>query len=108
MPKVQLAGAFKLRSICYVSVLGFAVILMPPRAKAGDNSAIFGAIAGVAGVAAAAIIASSAANAQRNQQPPVVRSRNRAVTPEDKQTAQAGSDPFAGITPVKVRRVRDE
>jgi hypothetical protein len=92
------------RSACFVGLVAVAIALAPSRAVALDNRALIG---GIVGMAAAAMIANGIANAQRVRPSVHVAHRHRkpAPTAHAEETAQSGSDPFAGVAASKVRPV---
>ena len=66
---------WNLQSVCYLMLIGGAVVLTPSQAAARNTGAIFG---GIAAIAAAAIIANQVARTQGNRSGRVVRYRKRA------------------------------
>ncbi|MFC0242669.1 hypothetical protein [Rhodopseudomonas telluris] len=90
-----------------VLAAAFAVSLVafPTRSVARDGAAVFGAIAGVA---AAAIIANGIAQQQQPRVYRTARPRRHVVHRQRPTPSQASmSDPFAGVTPTKIRAAKD-
>jgi hypothetical protein len=91
-------------SVCFAGLLALAIALVPSRSDARNEGALIGSIVGIA---AAAMIANGIAQAHSYRVRPVrvARHRKRVPAAHSNETAQAGSDPFAGVAPAKVRPV---